>query len=348
MTALHSCPESVAASLRACALLLVLFPLSANADPEEDAIRLSNGNLINGTIVSLSGGKLEYDTNAMGTVYVDWDDIIEISTESQFELWTSEGQRIIGTLATSKSQSLLVAKGTRIDTVDWDEVTTIMPMRSSFEDRFNAKLSLGYSYNNASSVGQTSVNAEISHQDTEKLDMATGRLTTARTDDDITRSSRLSGLRIAWERGDVWANAYSLGYESNDELEVDYRASAGAGAGKFLLDSSQARSAIVMGLQAVTERFDSGEKENSIEGVLSASYQTWKNLPGDVGINSRLSLYPGLTEFGRLRGDTSIVLTWDLIDRVSLDLSVFGVYDNESRSDSNWDYGISTGVGLSY
>ena len=155
-------------------------------------------------------------------------------------------------------------------------------------------------------------------------------------------------MRISWARGNQWANAYSLGYESNDELEVDYRVTAGAGAGKFLIDSSQARSAMVLGLQAVTERFDSGDKENSVEGVLSANYQTWKKLPGSFGINSRLSLYPGLTELGRLRGDTNIVLTWDLIDRVSLDFSLFGVYDYESRSNSKWDYGISTGLGLEY
>ena len=339
----------ITAALRVFVLLLALAPLSGNADSTEDMIRLSNGNLINGSIVALSGGELEYDTDAMGTVYVDWNEIIEFSTQNQFELWTSDGQRLTGTLsATSESGSIAITNDARIKTVDWSEVTSIIAVRSSFEDRFNARLSLGYSYNNASSVSQTSLNAEVSHQANDKLDIATGRFTTAQTDEDTTNSSMLTGLRISWDKGDRWANTYSAGYESNDELELDYRATAGAGAGRFLIDSSQARSALRIGLQAVTERFNSGEKDNSIEGVLTSRYQTWKDLPSGVGLNTRISLYPGLTEFGRLRGDANIAFTWDLIDRVSLDFTVFGVYDNESRSDSNWDYGISTGVGLEY
>ena len=78
---------------------------------------------------------------------------------------------------------MIITGDASTEAINWTDVGSITPIRSTFNDQFNASASLGYSYNNASSVARTSLNAEVSHQDTEKLDLVTGRLTTARTDE---------------------------------------------------------------------------------------------------------------------------------------------------------------------
>ena len=60
---------------------------------------------------------------------------------------------------------------------------------------------------------------------------------------------------------------------------------------------------------------------------------------------TRLSVYPGITESGRVRSDGDIVLSWEVIEDLKLNLTAFGSFDNETNEDGDdYDYGITTGV----
>ena len=62
--------------LSVCLLALLFSPL-ARAE-KTDIVVLKNGDKITGEVKGLERGKLEFSTDSMGTVSIEWEDIQEI------------------------------------------------------------------------------------------------------------------------------------------------------------------------------------------------------------------------------------------------------------------------------
>mgnify|MGYP006959942083 CR=1 FL=1 len=63
-------------------LLAILLTVSFSARAERtDVVFLHNGDRITGEVKSLSRGKLEFKTDHMGTVFIEWDDIRKIISQ---------------------------------------------------------------------------------------------------------------------------------------------------------------------------------------------------------------------------------------------------------------------------
>src|SRR6185503_11073737 len=78
-------------------LLTILFVLSlapaAAAQPKTDIVVLSNGDRITGEISSLERGRLEYKTDDIGTLQVEWDNVARLEAVGMFEIVTRDGRR---------------------------------------------------------------------------------------------------------------------------------------------------------------------------------------------------------------------------------------------------------------
>ena len=81
-------------------VLLALASTPALAQPKTDVITLANGDRITGEIVRLSRGRLELKTDDAGTIYIEWDNVARVQSIHQFEVETSNRQRLYGALTT--------------------------------------------------------------------------------------------------------------------------------------------------------------------------------------------------------------------------------------------------------
>ena len=77
-----------------------------------------------------------------------------------------------------------------------------------------------------------------------------------------------------------------------------------------------------------------------------ASYESNDELGLHLSINT--TLYPSLTESGRVRGDGDIRIRWELIEDLFWDVTAYGTYDSNSESEKEFDYGITTVIGWKY
>ena len=73
-------------------LLLLLVCSPARAE-KTDVVYLNNGDRITGEAKSLERGKLEFKTDHMGTVYIEWEDIAEIISTTGQSVELANGQR---------------------------------------------------------------------------------------------------------------------------------------------------------------------------------------------------------------------------------------------------------------
>jgi uncharacterized protein DUF481 len=333
-------------------LLLLLcgrMSLAADSSRKTDIITLYNGNTITGEIKSMHTGLLELSTNAMGTLQIEWQEIAKLESLYHYEIRVDNGKRYFGKIdPPTRPGELRITDTYGTHSFSALEVVEVRQVSIYLKDQIEVYLSAGYSYTNASSVGQINFNTDISYETEGERNSLTGRMVVTDTDEMTTRSSKVDLNRSLWTKREGIFRMVLGGYETNDELGLDYRFSLGGGFGKNLVDTQSANWIAALGAQALTEKSTLGDKQKSVEGILHTSYTAWDYKTPELQLKISGALYPSITESGRLRGDTDIKLTWEIVEDLFLDFTAYGTYDNKSAEDSRFDYGVTTGVGWKY
>lgn len=338
-------------------ILMILLVLSLLAAPKAlahgkiDVITLYNGDRITGEIKGLEDGRLNLSTDAMGNIGIEWQEIASLASNFNYEVRLGDGERYFGSLqpgALPGQFSLTDVFGER--TLGWEEIVEIRPVEDTVVDRLDIYLAANYAFTKASGVSQTEFNADISFAERDATNSLTGRLTVSDTDENATTSSRISWARRRWTDRRSLYRALNASFESNDELALDSRVTVGAGVGRYLIDSNSNTLSADFGLQVLTEQRVSVARTESVEAVLSADFARWRFDTPELDLNVNLSVYPSLTESGRVRSDGSVRLRWEIIDDLYWNMNAWGSYDNEANQveGSEFDWGINTGLGWNF
>jgi len=332
-------------------LLSLLISSTAQAfNRKTDTLSFYNGDRITGEIVRMFGGILEFKTDAMGTVKVEWQDISKLESKYNYEIRLSSGQRHYGTVNTgSRPGEIDIEDQYGARKVAALEVVELRPIAERWHDRIDLYLSAQYNYTKASSVQSSTFNTDVSYEDERTQTNFTGRVTTTRTKTDDSRSVRADLSRRIWtNREEVYRLAFA-NYENNDEQGLDRRISVGGGLGRYFIDTSSNRFAAAFGFQGLTERkTDVSSDQQSVELFISGEYALWRFDSPEMDISLNGSVYPSLTESDRWRADSDIRIRWELLDDLFWDVSAWGTYDSDAESENETDYGISTGIGWKY
>ena len=172
------------------------------------------------------------------------------------------------------------------------------------------------------------------------------------TDSENDGLSRREDLRFSFQRfrENRWYNANSLRFEHNDELNLNLRSSLTAGTGRNLLQDNEHVFNVEGGLLLAKERLqDPDISESNIEAYATASYSTFRYSPLDVDITNTLSIYPSITDSGRVRAEFISNVRWELWEDLFWDVSLFSSYDSgSSGEEAITDWSIVTGIGWSF
>ena len=338
------------ATLIFLALILISSFAQASAPGRKtDVVTMYNGDRVTGEIKELFAGLLEIKTSSMGTIKIEWQEISKVQSKYRYEIRLSEGSRHYGAIGEAQRPGELQIISSRGDKhIGNLQVVEIRPAAQTFKDQIDAYVSVGYSYTNASSLGQGTINADVTYKTEKARNQLSARANHTETDNITTRSSKVDLGRSVWtKRQDVY-RILLASYETNDELALDYRISTGLAVGKHFVDTHRNSWEGALGMQVLTERTLLGDTQESVEGLIRSSYTTWKFSTPELHVKLNGGLYPSFTESGRWRGDGDIKIRWEIIGDLYWDITAFGTYDNQSADDSRFDYGISTGVGWTY
>lgn len=78
-------------SVVSSALLALAGPGTAGARETTDLVVLVNGNNINGEIMGLSRGKLDYKTDDAGRLSIEWLKVVRVTSTYTYEVETTAG-----------------------------------------------------------------------------------------------------------------------------------------------------------------------------------------------------------------------------------------------------------------
>jgi len=336
-------------------ILVLIFVLlyaaspGALARPKTDIVTLYNGDRITGEVKALSSGILQLSTDAMGTIKIEWAEVAKIESEYFYEVRLSDGTRYLGSIETPENPGRLTLQdldGTHgLDTL---QVVKMRPIEKTWVDRLDLYFSAGYSYSRASSVSQTSINTTIGYENEKSRNSLTGRSSITDSDTETTSSSKIDLERAVWtSRKNVFRAVFGS-YETNDELALDHRVGAGAGLGRFFLDSQKYQLSGIAGLQVITEQSKTTGSDRNIELYLSSRFLAWRLDTPELDLDFGFNLYPSLTDSGRVRSGSDLRLRWELIDDLFFDITAYGTYDNRADSNNGVDYGVTTGLGWKF
>ena len=319
-----------------------------------DVVTLANGDRITGEVVRLQRGLLEFKTDTMGTVQIEWGKISRVESPLLFEVERVSGERYFGRLAPSpESDSLTVADSggeqTTVPVADTVRVAQ-MDQAGSFRSRLDGNIEFGFSYSDSTKIGQLSLGAEITHRDAKRLWGLD--LSVAESDAPETGSSGTATIGLETRRflGDRWFWMGLGRFEQNDSLGLDLRSLIGGGGGRYLIQNTNQELSLVGGLVGTREEFADGHQISGSELLLGVDYDAFRFDSPELQLGTRLLVFPSLSISGRVRSHASISLRYEIIKDLFAGLSLAHIYDSEPQSigAQSSDYSVTSSIGYKF
>ena len=258
-------------------LLLLGFFLAPAMAEKTDVVVLVNGNAVTGEVKSLEFGILSYSTDSMGTVSIDWEDIVSVSSQRFQQVELPDGTRYYGQLVPT-SDPHVVRIVTAIDeyVVESSQIVRITPIESnaSFVERLEGSFSFGIQTQKASGITTSNLAGDVSYR--ERKYLVGLRISSAITDQDAEPTSARQSISINYQRfrGNRWFTDWFTGAERNDELGIALRTSASGALGRYAIQTNKNQLSLSAGIQGAWTDF-TGESERSedAEGKVEIRYQ---------------------------------------------------------------------------
>ena len=335
---------------------LIFFCISVNViwAQKTDTLYLNNGDRVIGEVKKMQYGILELSTESMGTVKIEWEDVVQLISDKRYEVILDNTQVIIGYIdsASVRNEILQIIPDIE-DQIQLKNVVEITPIKNLFWKRFDGNIDLGFSFTKASDVVQMTLDSRTQY----KAEKIYGELnlnsinTNIRGDGEkaaINQNLALQVLRI-YPKGWFWGGVSAL--EKNTELGLDLRSRIATIFGKDVIHGSSANLLLTLGINASNEQtLDSEDSQNSAEGLLGIQFKKFRYKEPEIDISSIVVIYPSITEQGRVRATIDIKASIDLVSDVYFALTFYDNYDSDPPSvdASQNDYGIVASIGYSF
>jgi Protein of unknown function, DUF481 len=331
------------------ALCLVAWPGAAGA-AETDAVVLLNGNRLVGEIKGLRQGTLEFKTDTMGTVYIKWGRVGELTSPGQFEVEVSSGDKFFGALDTAAPGNLAVASGGRVTPLAMQSVVKIRPLSQSFWERLDGSISFGASYTRSSGVGQGTLNANVTST-REKYEWSVSLSQTLTVKQDEPSSSRTaSALTYKWLFPRRWFLSFSGKFDRSPDLGFNGRSSGGIGIGRNVIQTNRSALSAEGGLLVNRETPVTGDSTSNEELAVGATYSYFTYERPKTNVMVSCYVYPSLTVSHRVRADANASVSREIFRDFTVGMTAYDSYDNRPPSGgaSKNDLGVSLNVGWSF
>ena len=330
------------------ASVLAASPLRAQG--KTDVVTLANGDHITGEVERLERGRLQFDTDDAGKLYLEWDNIVSVVATRLVEVTTSDGRTFLGSLQKTMDRYVAIAGGGDIVRLSMQEVTLISQIGGSFWKKLDGSIDVGYSYTKSSDVSQLNVNTETEYRGPRFVGRVTFSLTqTATGDDESDDRGALEGSYVKYygPRGFLMA----LGrLESNESLGLELRSQGAGGLGVRLVNSNRAQMAIGGGVAVNKEQGVDVESTVNVEtlALYRASYFTYDRPKTNLDLTTQY--FASISDFGRHRLQLDASARREFWKDVYLSVSLYDTFDSRPPNPdaANNDVGVVLSVGWSY
>ena len=331
-------------------MFLALSPAGGFARAKTDLIFIGKADRITGEIKQLSRGILTVSTDNIGTVNIEWEDVDSLNSVYQFRVEDQFGQKYFGSIFLNRAGALQVIRGGSTETTPGAAVVGITPLEASFWDRLDGSISIGFSYTKANRLAQLSTDFNVRYRTPLRLIVLDASSIATSQEDEET--SNREDLTLTYNRlfEKRWFAAASVGAETNDELGLDLRLNFAPGLGLNLVQTNHNTITTVAGLSVNREWSSNSDGAYNLEGLLAVEWATFRYDYPKTDVTLGGTVYPGLSDWGRVRTDVDVSASRELISDLTLILTFYHSHDSDPLEPgaSKSDYGLVTSIGWTF
>ena len=337
--------------LVAIALLFGLLPLAAQA-AKTDVVILLNGDAVTGEVKSLEFGSLRYSTDSMGTVNIDWEDIVSVTSQQSLQIELTDGTRYFGKIfpADEGHYVRIVTLSDEL-VVESSRIVRITPIETSekFLERLEGSFSFGIQTQKSSEVTTSNLAADVSYRTRQYL-FGT-RLNSSVTDQpsEPTKARQSVAFNYQRFRANRWFTDWFTTWEKNDELGIASRVSAGAALGRFITQTNKSQFSLAVGAQGARTNF-TGEDDTATEGEgrIEIRYLR-RRLTPETSFRFTSTIFPLLSDVSQYRAETDLNLRREVFEDFFLDLGIgYSYISHPPTGAEKSDYTATTSIGYSF
>jgi hypothetical protein len=331
--------------------MFIVLSLSAAAQ-KNDTVFLLNGDKITGEFKRYDLGILDLNTDAMGTVDIEFDKISTVHSLKNYKILDKSGFDYFGSLCPVGKPGYIGIVVTN-DTIEkrFDELVQMFPIKSIFWKKFSGSFDFGASYYLSTSTCQYDIGATLSYR-TKKdlLDLGLGSIYSNQVVEDSNEISKKNDLGLEYThyfKGRWWG---SLGTKAqqNSELNLQYRIQGGLAAGYDIVHTNKVRFFMKGGaLFNREEPLDSSYLENSIEAIVAMKCIWFQYKHPQINLTTDINVYPSLTIPQRVRFEGAITTKYEIFNNFYLGLTLYDNFDNKPAGGgpklNDWGWALSIG-----
>jgi hypothetical protein len=334
----------------AVAFALSLYVTIA-AQGRTDVVTLANGDRITGEITRLERGQLEFKTDDVGTLYLEWDKLTSLVSKRLVEVTTTDGETLLGSLEPTTARWIAVAGTERTVSIPMSDATLITAIGRSFWSKLDGSVDVGFSYTKSSGVAQLNLNSDAQYRQPRFQGRLTASFTQTHTDDDSGKDDRgaiqASYLRYRWPR---WSVGGVARFETNESLGLELRSLVSGAIGPRLVNTNRAQLTLAGGVAFNDERGVDVEATQNVEAMalFQTSYYTYDTPKTNLDVS--VQYYPSLSDVGRNRLQLDASAKREVLKDFFVSVSMYDTFDSRPPNpdaDHN-DVGVVLSLGWSY
>lgn len=313
-----------------------------------DIVVLDNGDRITGEIKGMSRGKLDFKTDDVGRISIEWLKIAQITSIHAFEVELADGVKYYGALQSPSDNKVQVGEEAT-DVFAMDAIIVVTPMSARFWARIKAYLDLGFTLAKSNSAMTLSGDGSFAYRG-QHFGGAFDFNTYVQNDANSTAVGRLSLNLTGTYFLTRWRAQLQLGADVNDELDLNLRLDVGAGVSYPIVRNEWTELWLAGGLVAAREQYSTGGPVGNLAAYAGVEWEAFRYDSPKLDLTISEVILPVLTDLGRFRGNSSVKLKYELFADFNVGLNFSFTFDT-SPPDPNapkTDYLLSITIGWSY
>jgi Protein of unknown function, DUF481 len=339
-------------ALRAATAALVI--LLAAATPalaaRTDIIVLRNGDHITCEIVQMRQGKLQAKTDDAGTLSIEWDKIVSITTADQYEVLMRDGSNFLGRFRPGPPGSLELVAGAGVAPVVMADIASFTRIKAGFFQRIDGSFDLGGSYTKSSGVAELFLDSDATYRRPRyayTVSFATNVTQQPEVDDTSRYALTASYTRY---RGARWFASAATYFEGNRELGFTFRGTGAMSIGRYLAQRSHVEWLLAGGFAAGAEQPVDRSTVTNVDTLIASTLSVFAYDYPSTRLDATLLVFPSLDDPGRVRVNANGKVKRELFKDFYVSLTAYDAFDNRPKAATaaQSDFGVSLSFGWTF
>jgi putative salt-induced outer membrane protein YdiY len=341
-------PRHVAAVL-ARALACCLAAVAPAAAQKTDIVELINGDRITCEIQKMDRGKLTAKTDGLGTLSIEWNDVVRVTSIAFYDVELQSGTRLTGSIVRGDAYTMLLVIGLTKEKLELGRIVRLTRLGRTFWRRWDGSIAGGFTFAQADAQTQSTFDFHASYRNPKWLTQLTyNSLLTSREDVD---SQSRNDVMMAVQRfmRPRWSYMALGSFQQNEELALTLRSIVGGGVVRVLRQSDRMLLQTQLGLVYTSELYE-GESEDSIAETVAGVGWDWFTFDGrSTNLDSSVLTFFALRNDTRFRLELNTSFKSDIVGDLYWSVSLVESFNSDPpQGRKKSDLSVSATIGWTF